>query len=210
MIQLYFKGEWSNSCSEVPDGTMITVQSKTSDAIYSTLKDMGCSHGAASFAASTNKWETAQERDKRMAKQSASSNNRGEVKTTFAKEDSDEVLDDAIADKLVAAYSGGNSDDDSDDDYDEPSAWSYMSFFEKIEYIVKLKWIDEFLDNFPKRFVNAILSCLFLEIMAVIWLLASLFSERWRNAVWKAMYKSIKWLNKMLDKSDVVTNFVKK
>ena len=62
MIQLYFKGDWSNSCSEVPDGTMITVQSKTFDAIYNTLKGMGCSHGAASFAASTNKWETAQER----------------------------------------------------------------------------------------------------------------------------------------------------
>ena len=59
MIQLYFKGEWSNSCTEVPDGTMITVQSKTHDEIYKTLKAMGCSHGAASFAASTNKWETA-------------------------------------------------------------------------------------------------------------------------------------------------------
>ena len=38
MIQLYFKGQWSNSCQEVPDGTMITVQSKTHDAIYSELK----------------------------------------------------------------------------------------------------------------------------------------------------------------------------
>ena len=80
MIQLYFKGDWSNSCSEVPDGTMITVQSKTHDEIYKTLKAMGCSHGAASFAASTNKWETAEEKEKRLAKSSASSNSKKENK----------------------------------------------------------------------------------------------------------------------------------
>lgn len=171
MIQLYFKGEWSNSCQEVPDGTMITVQSQTHDAIYNALKEMGCSHGAASFAASTNKWETAQEREKRMANQSASSS-------------TDEVLD---------------------DDDDEPSDWSCMSFLEKVVYIVKLKWIDDFLDNLPKRIVNAILSFLFMEIMVVVWLLASLCSESWRNAVWKAIYKSVKWFNKVLDKSNIVS-----
>lgn len=58
MIQLYFKGEGSNSCSEVPDGTMITVQSNTYEARYSALKSMGCSHEAAAFAANS-KWETA-------------------------------------------------------------------------------------------------------------------------------------------------------
>lgn len=197
MIQLYFKGEWSNSCSEVPDGTMITVQSKTSDAIYSTLKGMGCSHGAASFAASTNKWETAQEREKRIAKQSASSNSNGKAKATVA----EEVVDDTMADELVAAY----SNEDLDDDCDEPSAWSCMSFLEKVEYIFKLKWLDDFLDNLPKRILNAFLSFIYLEIMAVVWLLASLFSERWRNAVWKSMYKSVKWLNKLLDNSNIVS-----
>ena len=192
MIQLYFKGDYSNSCTEVPDGTMITVQSQTYDAIYNTLKGMGCSHGAASFAASTNKWETAQERDKRMAKQSASSNSERKAKTTVEQEDTDE---------LVAAY----SNDDLDDDDDEPSAWSCMSFLEKVEYIFKLKWIDDFCDNLPKRILNAFLSFIYLEIMAVVWLLASLFSERWRNAVWKSMYKSVKWLNKLLDNSNIVS-----
>lgn len=184
MIQLYFKGEWSNSCQEVPDGTMITVQSQTHDAIYNALKEMGCSHGAASFAASTNKWETAQEREKRMAKQSASSSSEVKNKTTVAKVDTDEVLD---------------------DDDDEPSDWSYMSFLEKVEYIVKLKWIDDFLDNLPKRILNAILSFLFMEIMVVVWLLASLCSESWRNAVWKAIYKSVKWFNRLLDKANIVS-----
>ena len=183
MIQLYFKGEWSNSCQEVPDGTMITVQSKTHDAIYEALKGMGCSHGAASFAASTNKWETAQEREKRMAKQSAPSDSEEKDETTGVKEDTDEVLDDD----------------------DEPSDWSCMSFLEKVEYIVKLKWIDDFLDNLPKRILNAILSFLFMEIMVVVWLLASLCSESWRNAVWKAIYKSVKWFNRVLDKSNIVS-----
>lgn len=183
MIQLYFKGEWSNSCTEVPDGTMITVKSNTYEDRYSVLKSMGCSHGAASFAAN-QKWETAQERDKRLAKPSDSSISQGVTKTKVEKEDSDNVLD---------------------DNYDEPSAWSCMSFFEKVKYIFTFKWIDDFLDNLPKRFVNAILSFLFLEIMAVIWLLASLCSECWRNAVWKAIYKSVKWLNRLLDKSNIVS-----
>ena len=142
-------------------------------------------------------WEIAQGGDNRMSQPTASSNSKGKVQEKVAKEDSD----DAIADELVAAYSG----DDSDDDYDEPSDWSYMSFLEKCEYIVKFKWIDEFLDNLPKRILNAILSFIYLEIMAVVWLLASLFSERWRNAVWRSIYKSVKWLNEKLDNSNILS-----
>ena len=81
MIQLYFKGTYSNSCSEVPDGTMITVPSNTYDARYSALKEMGCSHGAASFAANS-KWETAQERDKRMTQQSSPKSDKAESQET--------------------------------------------------------------------------------------------------------------------------------
>ena len=102
MIQLFFKGQWSNSCTEVPDGTMITVQTKTSDAIYSTLKGMGCSHGAASFAADAKNWETAQERDKRIAKQSASKSDKTEShekETTFS--DGDDTIEE---------YDGGDTD----------------------------------------------------------------------------------------------------
>ena len=94
MIQLYFKGEWSNSCTEVPDGTMITVQSNTHEDIYRVLRSMGCSHGAASFASGTNKWETAQERDKRIAKQSASKSDKTEShekETTFS--DGDDTIE---------------------------------------------------------------------------------------------------------------------
>ena len=137
----------------------------------------------------------------RISQPSAPSNSKSKAKPTAAKKDSDEYLDDAIADELVAAYSG----DDSDDDYNEPSAWSYMSFLEKCEYIVKFKWLDEFLDNLPKRILNAILSFIYLEIMAVVWLLASLFSERWRNAVWRSIYKSVKWLNEKLDNSNILS-----
>ena len=102
MIQLFFKGQWSNSCTEVPDGTMITVQTKTNDAIYSTLKGMGCSHGAASFAAAPVNWETAQERDKRIAKQSASKSDKTEShekETTFS--DGDDTIEE---------YDGGGTD----------------------------------------------------------------------------------------------------
>lgn len=158
---------------------------------------MGCSHGAASFAASTNKWETAEEKEKRLAKSSASSNSKKENKKSVTRDDSEDDDDEVVV--------KDNSDDDLDDDDDEPSAWSCMSFFEKVKYIVTLKWIDDFLDNLPKRILNAILSFLFLEIMVVIWLLASLCSECWRNAVWKAIYKSVKWFNKVLDKSDIVS-----
>ena len=92
MTQLFFKGEWSNSCQEVPDGTMITVQSNTYENRYNALKGMGCSHGAASFAANS-KWETAQEREKRMAKPTDSKNDNAECEETtdtFSNDTSDE------------------------------------------------------------------------------------------------------------------------
>ena len=73
MVQLFYK-EGPVPCSEVPAGTMITVQSHTGEAIYKALRNMGCSHGGASFASvSPSNWETAQERDKRMAKQMSQS-----------------------------------------------------------------------------------------------------------------------------------------
>jgi hypothetical protein len=174
MINLYFKG----GLTGISEGTMITAQSEDQEDIYKALKNLGCSELIAKTGKYRSLWETAQERDRRMAKPSNSSISQGVTKTKVEKEDSDDVLD---------------------DNYDEPSAWYYMSFFEKVKYIFTFKWIDDFLDNLPKRFVNAILSFLFLEIMAVIWLLASLCSECWRNAVWKAIYKSVKWLNRLLD-----------
>ena len=126
-------------------------------------------------------WETAQGGGgNRISQPSAPSNSQGKVQDKVAKEDLD-------------------------DDYNEQSDWSYMSFLEKCEYIVKLKWIDEFLDNLPKRILNAILSFIYLEIMAVVWLLASLFSERWRNAVWRSIYNSVKWLNEKLDNSNILS-----
>ena len=125
-------------------------------------------------------WEIAQGGDNRMSQPTAPSNSKGKVQDKVAEEDLD-------------------------DDDNEQSDWSYMSFLEKCEYIVKFKWIDEFLDNLPKRILNAILSFIYLEIMAVIWMLASLFSERWRNAVWRAIYKSVKWLNDKLDNSNIIS-----
>ena len=106
MIQLYFKGSWSNSCSEVPDGTMITVQSNTYECRYSVLKGMGCSHGAASFAANS-KWETAQERDKRMAQQSSSKSDKPEsqeTESTFSDDTLDECSGGGDNTELLAAY----------------------------------------------------------------------------------------------------------
>ena len=107
MIQLFFKGQWSNSCTEVPDGTMITVQSQTYDAIYRTLKGLGCSHGAASFAADTKNWETAQERDKRMVKSSASKSDKTESQDTTITS-SDDSLDECDgggdSSELMAIY----------------------------------------------------------------------------------------------------------
>lgn len=97
MVQLYFKGSWSNSCSEVPDGTMISVPSNTYEERYRVLKNMGCSHGAASFAAN-QKWETAQERDKRMAKPSTPSKS--------DKKESQETIS-AISDDISDECSGG-------------------------------------------------------------------------------------------------------
>ena len=125
-------------------------------------------------------WEIAQGGDNRMSQPTAPSNSKGKVQDKVAEEDLD-------------------------DDDNEQSDWSYMSFLEKCEYIVKFKWIDEFLDNLHKRILNAILSFIYLEIMAVVWLLASLFSERWRNAVWRSIYKSVKWLNDKLDNSNIIS-----
>ena len=106
MIQLYFKGEWSNSCQEVPDGTMISVQSNTYDARYSALKGMGCSHGAASFAANS-KWETAQEREKRMAQPTASKSEKiesPETETASSDDTLDECSEGGGDTALLAAY----------------------------------------------------------------------------------------------------------
>lgn len=113
MIQLYFKGSWSNSCSEVPDGTMITVQSNTYECRYSVLKGMGCSHGAASFAAN-EKWETAQEREKRMAQErekaaqkTASKSDKQEsqeTESTFSDDTLDECSGGGDNTELLAAY----------------------------------------------------------------------------------------------------------
>ena len=113
MVQLYFKGSWSNSCSEVPDGTMITVQSNTYECRYSALKGMGCSHGAASFAAN-ERWETAQEREKRMAQErekaaqkTASKSDKPESQetvSTFSDGISDECSGGGDNTALIAAY----------------------------------------------------------------------------------------------------------
>ena len=71
---------------------MITVQSNTYENRYNALKGMGCSHGAASFAANS-KWETALEREKRMAKQTDSKSDNAECNettNTFSNDTSDE------------------------------------------------------------------------------------------------------------------------
>ena len=104
MLQLYFKGSWSNSCSEVPDGTMITVQSNTYECRYSALKGMGCSHGAAAFAAN-EKWETAQERDKRMANQSNQSQQSAAKNETAESQDAPSTFSDGLDE-----CSGGEDD----------------------------------------------------------------------------------------------------
>lgn len=107
MVQLYFKGSRSNSCSEVPDGTMISVPSNTYEERYRVLKNMGCSHGAASFAAN-EKWETAQERDKRMAKPSTPSKSdkkeSQETISAFSDDISDECSGSEDNTALLSAY----------------------------------------------------------------------------------------------------------
>lgn len=107
MVQLYFRGSWSNSCSEVPDGTMISVSSNTYEERYRVLKNMGCSHGAASFAAG-EKWETAQERDKRMAKPSTPSKSdkkeSQETISAFSDDISDECSGGGDNTALLSAY----------------------------------------------------------------------------------------------------------
>lgn len=99
MIQLYLKD--ALHCKEVPTGTMVTVQSNTYDDINRALRSMGCSEGGASFAAGL-KWETAQERDARMAKQSASKSEKTENPKTETASSSD-TLDEC---------SGGGGGDD--------------------------------------------------------------------------------------------------
>ena len=111
MVQLYFKGSWSNSCSEVPDGTMISVPSNTYEERYRVLKNMGCSHGAASFAAN-EKWETAQERDKRMAKESNQSQQSAAKNETAESQEAPSTFSDGLDEcsgggdntELLAAY----------------------------------------------------------------------------------------------------------
>ena len=104
MINLYFKG----GVSGISEGTMITSQSESQDDIYKALKNSGCDELKAKTAKYRGLWETAQEREKRMAKQSASSNSKGKAKATVA----EEVVDDTMADELVAAYSNEDLDDD--------------------------------------------------------------------------------------------------
>lgn len=64
MINLYFKG----GVSGISEGTMITSQSESQDDIYKALKNSGCDELKAKTAKYRGLWETAQERDKRMAK----------------------------------------------------------------------------------------------------------------------------------------------
>lgn len=113
MIQLYFKGPYSNSNTEVPDGTMISVQRQTYEDIYKVLRGMGCSHGGASHAAN-NKWETAQERVKRidqekerMAQSATSKSNKTkspETTTTFSDDNLNECSSGRDNTELISAY----------------------------------------------------------------------------------------------------------
>ena len=92
---------------------MITVQSNTYECRYSALKGMGCSHGAASFAAN-ERWETAQEREKRMAQErekaaqkTASKSDKPESQetvSTFSDGISDECSGGGDNTALIAAY----------------------------------------------------------------------------------------------------------
>ena len=64
MINLYFKG----GLTGISEGTMITAQSEDQDDIYKALKNLGCSELIAKTGKYRSLWETAQERDRRMAK----------------------------------------------------------------------------------------------------------------------------------------------
>lgn len=64
MLNLYFKG----GLSGISEGTMITVKSEDQNDIYEALKHSGCSELIAKTGKYRSLWETAQERDKRMAK----------------------------------------------------------------------------------------------------------------------------------------------
>ena len=65
MLNLYFKG----GLSGISEGTMITVKSEDQNDIYEALKNSGCSELIAKTGKYRSLWETAQERDKRMAKE---------------------------------------------------------------------------------------------------------------------------------------------
>ena len=65
MINLYFKG----GLSAISEGTMITAQSEDQNNIYKALKNLGCSEVTAQTGKYRSLWETAQERDKRIAKE---------------------------------------------------------------------------------------------------------------------------------------------
>ena len=54
-------------------------------------------------------------------------------------------------------------------------------------------WIDDFLDNLPKRFGCAIFSLIIVEVMAVLWFLVALFSASGRDKVWEWTNSVIEW-----------------
>ena len=55
-------------------------------------------------------------------------------------------------------------------------------------------WMDDFLDNLPKRFGCAIFSLIIVEIMAVLWFLVALFSASGRDKVCELPNSVIEWL----------------
>lgn len=56
-------------------------------------------------------------------------------------------------------------------------------------------WMDDFLDNLPKRFGCAILTLIVLEVMAVLCFFAALCSANWRDKVWGWTNNIIESLN---------------
>ena len=60
-------------------------------------------------------------------------------------------------------------------------------------------WMDDFLDNLPKRFGCAVLTLIVLEVMAVLCFLAALCSAKWRDKVWEWTSNMIESLNNKFD-----------
>ena len=60
-------------------------------------------------------------------------------------------------------------------------------------------WLDDFLDNLPKRFGCAIFSLIVVEVMAVLWFLVALCSARGRDKVWEWTNNIVEWLNDKFD-----------